>query len=55
MGKLKFKGSCNFPKIKFMSKLVLKISFLIPSPVLTVERQMTHSINEMTIIQGKLL
>ena len=39
-GKLKVKGSCSFPKIKFMSKLVLKISFLIPSPVSTAERQM---------------
>ena len=40
MEKRKVKVSCSFPKIKFMSKLVLKISFLIPSPVSIAERQM---------------
>lgn len=48
MGKLKAISSYE---IKLMSKLVLKTRFLISSPVSIAERQMIHSISEMTIEQ----
>ena len=55
MGKLKVKGSCSFPKIKFMS-VSTQISFLIPSPVSTAERQMIHvSVCQVTLVLSNSL